>query len=198
MTRSQTASFHLFFRRKNPCMSWATVKVCPCFFSQETCHGHERRSCHRSWPLQRVFCWYNPETHAAEYRTVRTSPAELRQALIQRPVSGVVFEGVRDARGLTASWRDASNTQRPHISLGYRTPAGFAAACAADASAKASAPVAHAGCLGQPGQTPQSNLSVPNHPRVALARTLAISGSRPRDYPRRPMYRESAALLMEP
>ena len=55
-----------------------------------------------------------------------------------------IFEGVRDARSLTASWRDEYNTQRPHSSLGYQTPAGFAAACADSASAKASAPAAHA------------------------------------------------------
>jgi transposase InsO family protein len=61
-----------------------------------------------------------------------------------------IFEGVRDPRSLTASWKDEYNTQRPHSSLGYRTPAGFAAACAASASAKASAPAAHAGYLGQP------------------------------------------------
>ena len=42
-----------------------------------------------------------------------------------------IFEGVREARALTASWRDEYNTQRPHSSLGYQTPAGFAAACAA-------------------------------------------------------------------
>ena len=42
-----------------------------------------------------------------------------------------IFEGVRDARALTALWRDEDNTQRPHSSLGYQTPAGFAAACAA-------------------------------------------------------------------
>ena len=55
-----------------------------------------------------------------------------------------IFEGVRAARTLTAAWKDEYNTQRPHSSLGYRTPAGFAAACAASASAKASAPAAHA------------------------------------------------------
>jgi transposase InsO family protein len=54
------------------------------------------------------------------------------------------FGGVRDARTLTAAWKDEYNTQRPHSSLGYLTPAGFAAACAASASAKASAPAAHA------------------------------------------------------
>ena len=42
-----------------------------------------------------------------------------------------IFEGVREARALTASWRDEYNTKRPHSSLGYQTPAGFAAACAA-------------------------------------------------------------------
>ena len=61
-----------------------------------------------------------------------------------------IFEGVRDARSLTAAWRHEYNPQRPHSSLGYRTPAGFAASCAASASAKASAPAAHAGFLGQP------------------------------------------------
>jgi hypothetical protein len=61
-----------------------------------------------------------------------------------------IFEGVRDARSLTASFRAESNTQRPHSPLGYRTPAGFAAACAAPTSAKASAPAAHASCLGKP------------------------------------------------
>jgi len=55
-----------------------------------------------------------------------------------------IFEGVRAARTLTAAWKDECNTQRPHSSLGYRTPAGLAAACAASASAKASAPAAHA------------------------------------------------------
>ena len=57
-----------------------------------------------------------------------------------------IFEGVRNARAVTASWRDEYNTQRPHSSLGYQTPAGFAAACAAFASAKASAQAAHAAC----------------------------------------------------
>jgi putative transposase len=55
-----------------------------------------------------------------------------------------IFEGVRDARLLTAQWRAEYNTQRPHSSLGYQTPERFAAACAASASAKASAPAAHA------------------------------------------------------
>jgi hypothetical protein len=32
-----------------------------------------------------------------------------------------IFEGVRDARALTASWEDEYNTQRPHSSLGYQT-----------------------------------------------------------------------------
>jgi putative transposase len=55
-----------------------------------------------------------------------------------------IFEGVRDARSLTAFWRDAYNTQRPHSSLGYQTPAGFAAACSAGAEALAEAEAAHA------------------------------------------------------
>ena len=44
-----------------------------------------------------VACWYNPETHAAEFRTVHTTPEELRQALTERPVSSVVFEACSQA-----------------------------------------------------------------------------------------------------
>ena len=61
-----------------------------------------------------------------------------------------VFDGISDARAISTAWKDDYNTQRPHSSLGYMTPAGYAAACAASASAKASAPAAHAGSLGQP------------------------------------------------
>ena len=61
-----------------------------------------------------------------------------------------VFDGLCDARAITAAWKDDYNHRRPHSSLGFQTPAGFAAACAASASAKASAPAAHAAvCLGQ-------------------------------------------------
>ena len=61
-----------------------------------------------------------------------------------------VFDGLRDARATTAAWKDDSNHRRPHSSLGFQTPAEFAAACAAFASAKASAPAAHAAvCLWQ-------------------------------------------------
>jgi transposase InsO family protein len=40
-----------------------------------------------------------------------------------------VFEGLRDAKALAASWQNAYNHRRPHSSLGYRTPAAFAADC---------------------------------------------------------------------
>ena len=59
-----------------------------------------------------------------------------------------IFDSVRDAQALTATWRDDYNTQRPHSSLDYLTPVEFAAACAASTSAKASVPAAHAGYLG--------------------------------------------------
>jgi transposase InsO family protein len=41
------------------------------------------------------------------------------------------FESLVAARRLTAAWREDYNVYRPHSSLGYRTPAEFAAACAA-------------------------------------------------------------------
>ena len=56
-----------------------------------------------------------------------------------------VFDGIGVARAISTAWKDDYNTQRPHSSLGYMTPAGYAAAWAASASA----PAAHAGSLGQ-------------------------------------------------
>ena len=46
-----------------------------------------------------------------------------------------VFESLPAARRLTAVWRHDYNHERPHSSLDYRTPVGFAAACAASAPA---------------------------------------------------------------
>ncbi len=46
-----------------------------------------------------------------------------------------VFHGVREARVLAEHWRLEYNYQRPHSSLGYKTPAQFAAECIASASA---------------------------------------------------------------
>jgi putative transposase len=48
-----------------------------------------------------------------------------------------VFETVRDAQALGTAWRQSYNEERPHMSLGYRTPAEFARACAASAPASA-------------------------------------------------------------
>jgi len=38
-----------------------------------------------------------------------------------------VFDGLRDAKGLASSWKNEYNHRRPHSSLGYRTPAAYAA-----------------------------------------------------------------------
>ena len=51
-----------------------------------------------------------------------------------------VFDSVRDARRLAAAWREDYNHRRPHSALGYRTPAAFAAACAAPLRPTAFAP----------------------------------------------------------
>jgi len=40
------------------------------------------------------------------------------------------FESERQARALGALWKEEYNTERPHSSLGYKTPAEFAATCA--------------------------------------------------------------------
>ncbi len=46
-----------------------------------------------------------------------------------------VFENVAAAQSLAMNWRSDYNHHRPHSALGYRTPAEFAAGCAASASA---------------------------------------------------------------
>jgi putative transposase len=61
-----------------------------------------------------------------------------------------IFDGVWDPRSLTTAWRVQDNAHRPLSPLGYLTPARFAAACTASASAKASPPAAHAGANVQP------------------------------------------------
>ena len=48
-----------------------------------------------------------------------------------------VFDSLRDARAITAAWKNDYNHRRPHGSLGFQTPAEFAAACAASASSAA-------------------------------------------------------------
>jgi transposase InsO family protein len=40
------------------------------------------------------------------------------------------FADLREARALTIAWREDYNHRRPHSSLGYQTPAAFAAGCA--------------------------------------------------------------------
>lgn len=42
-----------------------------------------------------------------------------------------VFETVHDAQALGTAWRRSYNEERPHSSLGYRTPAEFARTCVA-------------------------------------------------------------------
>lgn len=50
------------------------------------------------------------------------------------------FESLAAARKLSTAWKDDYNHHRPHSSLGYMTPAEFAARCAASATASATPP----------------------------------------------------------
>lgn len=45
------------------------------------------------------------------------------------------FENMTEARWHIERWQQAYNTERPHSSIGYRTPVEFAARCAASAPA---------------------------------------------------------------
>jgi transposase len=44
-----------------------------------------------------VLCWYEHGTHAAEFRTARTTPADLDRELTRRPVAQVIFEACSQA-----------------------------------------------------------------------------------------------------
>jgi len=57
--------------------------------------------------------------------------SRLRDELLAREE----FETLSEAKHLSAAWQSDYNHHRPHSSLGYRTPAEFAAGCAASAPA---------------------------------------------------------------
>lgn len=55
-------------------------------------------------------------------------------------LSTEIFSNLAEARAMGSAWREDYNTRRPHSSLGYRTPAEFAATCTASAQATPSLP----------------------------------------------------------
>lgn len=68
-----------------------------------------------------------------------------------------VFENVAAAQSLASSWWADYNHHRPHSALGYRTPAEFAAGCAASVSASATPQPS----LQQHRRLPAESLPVP-------------------------------------
>ena len=71
-----------------------------------------------------------------------------------------LFESLAAARTLSTAWKDDYNHHRPHSSLGYATPAEFAARCAASAPASA---------------TPQPTLQ--QHSELPLTQTFITPGT---------------------
>ena len=136
--------------------------------------GSSANGCHRrrAQAPNDVWCWdfvFDRTVSGSQLKWLSVVDEYTRECLTLKVDRGITSEDVIDTlselfatRGVPRHIRSdngpefiaqtyvASNTQRPHSSLGYPTPAGFAAACAASASAKASAPAAHAGSLGQP------------------------------------------------
>lgn len=90
-------------------------------------------------PLRRWLPLAGTGTPSSEPGTVwRNRYAESIHGRFREGFTAVdIFHRVQDARLLTASLRDDYDMQRPDISLGYRTPATFAAGSAAFASAPA-------------------------------------------------------------
>ena len=70
-----------------------------------------------------------------------------------------VFESLAAARKLTAAWKDDYNHHRPHSSLGYLTPAEFAARCPASAPKLLSATPPATSPLQQDSELTQPALS---------------------------------------
>jgi transposase InsO family protein len=71
-----------------------------------------------------------------ENGVVESYHARLRDELLDREA----FATVAEARGLLEAWRHAYNNERPHGSLGYKTPAAFAAELAAASAARVAVP----------------------------------------------------------
>ncbi len=78
--------------------------------------------------------------------------------LVDEFLSRETFESERSARQQTATWRDDYNHHRPHSSLGYVTPAEFAARCAASVQ-EVPSPTAQEPPLLQPHSVTQPELS---------------------------------------
>ena len=74
------------------------------------------------------------------------------------------IESLAAARKLSTAWKDDYNHNRPHSSLGYVTPAEFAARCAASASKLVSA-------------TPQPTSPLQQHSGVPLTHTFITPGT---------------------
>lgn len=78
--------------------------------------------------------------------------------LVDEFLSRETFANVTAARQLTAAWKNDYNHYRPHSSLGYVTPAEFAARCAAS-TPESPSPTAQASPPFQPHSVPQPELS---------------------------------------
>ena len=79
--------------------------------------------------------------------------------LVDEFLSRETFESVSAARQLTAAWREDYNHHRPHSSLGYVTPAEFAARCAASVPEPPSPPAQGSPPLQPHSRTTQPELS---------------------------------------
>ncbi len=83
--------------------------------------------------------------------------------LVDEFLSREEFQSVREARRLTAAWREDYNEHRPHSSPGYLTPTEYASRCVtADAATDrcaASAPAVEGPALQPPSDPPQPVLS---------------------------------------
>src|SRR4051812_34541279 len=44
-----------------------------------------------------VLCWYEPDSRTSSFRTVTTTPDDLRRELLRQPVARVVFEACSQA-----------------------------------------------------------------------------------------------------
>lgn len=88
-----------------------------------------------------------------------------------------MFANLRDAKALGANWQNEYNHHRPHSSLGYQTPAAFAATCRLETSGAPPPNPCQGLCPWTPASSPPAgSLSAPSQDRK-LDMTLITTGT---------------------
>ena len=125
-------------------------------------HGTEFTSnASLAWAEERKVCWhYIAPGKPTQNAFVESFNGRMRDELLNE----TLFFSLDHAREKLAAWAADYNTRRPHSSIGYQTPAAYAA---------------HLTATGRPAAQPDGSARrpvAPNAPRGPTAETLVIAG----------------------